>query len=64
MLRFNYFKDSQYVLDELTGYTYHCTNQELVDLLNQLNNRADSISEELYKNKYKRCKKKRKKCLE
>lgn len=46
MMRFNFFKDSQYVLDELTGYTYHCTNQELVDLLNQLNNRADSISEE------------------
>ena len=47
--RFEYYKESQYVLDELTGFTYHCNNSDLVDLLNQLNNRADRIVEKYYK---------------
>lgn len=39
--RFVYYKDSQMVLDRLTGERYHCNSLDLVELLNQLNNRGE-----------------------
>ena len=46
--RFKYYASSQEVRDELTGYVYHCDNAELVDLLNKVNNRADSNALKYY----------------
>ena len=51
--RFQYYRESQYVVDNITGYIYPCTNRRIVDLLNQLNNQADKNLEKYYELKKK-----------
>lgn len=47
--RFQYYRESQYVVDNITGYIYSCNNRRIVDLLNDLNNQADKNAEKYYK---------------
>lgn len=51
--RFQYYRESQYVVDNITGYIYPCNNRRIVDLLNQLNNQADKNLEKYYELKKK-----------
>lgn len=51
--RFQYYRESQYLIDNQTGYIYPCNNRRIVDLLNQLNNQADKNAEKYYKLKKK-----------
>lgn len=43
--RFQYHPHSQEIVDNLTGFTYHCNNRKLVELLNKVNTRADLNAE-------------------
>lgn len=47
--RFKYYENSQYIIDNLTGFIYHCNNQEIVNLLNELNDKNDRLVEKFYK---------------
>lgn len=45
--RFEYYRNSQMILDDLTGYTYN-GNKKVCNLLNQISDKSDSIAEELF----------------
>lgn len=42
--RFRYYKSSQIIVDNMTGWTYY-GNKQVCDLLNQVNRRADRNAE-------------------
>lgn len=46
--RFRYIKNSQLIIDDLTGWDYY-GNQQICDLLNQVNRRADRNAEDYFK---------------
>lgn len=45
--RFRYYKSSQIIVDDMTGWTYY-GNKQVCDLLNQVNRRADKNAEEYW----------------
>ena len=46
-MRFKYYPTSQMIIDDLTGYRYQ-GNQEVCDLLNEVNDRADKNAEKYW----------------
>lgn len=46
--RFRYFKDSQIIVDDMTGWTYY-GNKQVCDLLNKESERADRNAEDYFK---------------